>query len=185
MVARVAFFGVVALAALAASGTAVARGGTYVFDGGTAAEQAQVRAALGASSFDWSLVPAQITIHIVRGIPVAQASPGQIWLDAALLDTGRFAWATVQHEYAHQVDFFLLDDADRATLERALGGLDWCYGVPLPHADYGCERFASTLAWSYWESPDNALRPRSPADEAGGMPPAAFRALMSQLLGAR
>ena len=31
--------------------------------------------------------------------------PGQIWLDASLLDSGRFSWGVVQHEYAHQVDF--------------------------------------------------------------------------------
>ena len=171
-----------ALAALVLAAEARAAGGNYRFDGGTPAEQRQVRAALDASSFNWSLVPVQITIHIARDIPSSQAAPGQIWLDAGLLDSGEFSWAFVQHEYGHQVDFFLLDDAKRATLQQALGGLEWFYGEPLPHSAYGCERFASTLAWAYWQSPDNALEPRSASDESGGMPPAQFRTLLTRLL---
>jgi len=161
---------------------ALASGGNYVFDGGTPAEQAQVRAALDVSSFDWSLVPTQITIHIGGAIPSSRASPGEIWLDARLLDTGEFSWAFVQHEYAHQVDFFLLDDSKRATLEQALAGQAWYYTVPLPHSAYGCERFASTLAWAYWQSPSNALKPGGSSDESGEMPPAQFRALLMELL---
>lgn len=170
------------LAALCLADDAFAGDGNYVFDGGTPAEQAQVRAALGASSFNWNLVPVQITIHIARNIPSSQATPGQIWLDAGLLDSGAFSWAFVQHEYGHQVDFFLLDDAKRATLQQALGGQDWFYDEPLPHATYGCERFASTLAWAYWQSPENALSPRSTGGESGGMPAAQFRALLAELL---
>lgn len=185
MLRRLAVSFAFVLAALAYAGLASASGGNYVFDRGTPAEQGQVRAALNVSSFNWSLVPAQITIHIVRGIPVSQSSPGQIWLDADLLDSGVFSWGVVQHEYAHQVDFFLLDDAKRATLEQALGGSDWCYGVAnLAHAAYGCERFASTLAWSYWPSPDNSMKPQSPHDESAAMAPAQFRALVAQLLAA-
>src|SRR4051812_4695197 len=108
------------VAALCLAGAARAGGGDYAFDGGTRVEQAQVRAALDASTFNWSLVPVQIVIHIARDIPSSQASPGQIWLDAGLLDTGEFSWAFVQHEYGHQVDFFLLDDTKRAVLEQAL-----------------------------------------------------------------
>jgi hypothetical protein len=169
-------------AGLTLAGTAAAGGGNYVFDGGTPAEQAQVRAALNASSFDWSLVTAQITIHVFHGIPSSQASQGQIWLDADLLDSGKFSWGTVQHEYAHQVDFFLLDDAKRALLEQQLHGSDWCYSVPLPHSGYGCERFASTLAWTFWQSPDNTLKPHSSSDESAAMAPAQFRVLLAQLL---
>ena len=175
-----------ACVALAAPGTAAAGGGNYVFAGGTPAEQAQVRAALNASTFNWSVVPAQITIVIGYGVATSQATPGQITLDAAVLDMGRFSWGTVQHEYAHQVDFYLLDDAGRAQLQKALGATDWCYETAgLPHSAHGCERFASTLAWSYWQSPENTLAPRSPVDEAGAMPPAAFRALLAQLIGAQ
>jgi hypothetical protein len=172
----------VALAAFWPAGDACAGGGNYVFDGGTPLEQNEVRAALNASSFDWSLVPAQITIHIARHIPSSGAVPGQIWLDAALLDAGRFSWAFVQHEYGHQVDYFLLDEADRTRLGQALGAQVWFYDEPLPHDAYGCERFASTLAWTYWQSPENELTPRSASDESAGLPPVQFRALLMRLL---
>ena len=115
----------------------------------------------------------------------SEAAAGNIWLDANLLNAGRFSWGIVQHEYAHQVDFFLLDDAKRALLETALGGADWCYGVlGLAHAQYGCERFASTLAWAYWPSPDNAMKPVSAADESAAMVATKFRALLAVLIGA-
>lgn len=167
---------------LVAAGQAWAAGGRYVFAGGTPAQRAQVRAALNASSFNWSRVPAQITIHVV---PEAHthAMQGHIWVDAGLLSAGRFSWATIQHEYAHQVDFYLLDAASRAFLNTMLGGLDWCYSVSgLDHSAYGCERFASTLAWAYWRSPQNSLRPESGSDEAAAMAPGPFRALLSSLV---
>jgi hypothetical protein len=176
------------LAALACllitAGTARAAGGSYTFDGGTPSQQAQVRSALEASAFEWSLVPGTVTIHIARGIE-SEALPGEIWLDGDLLDAGRFAWGVVQHEYAHQVDFLLLTSGARAELAAALGGSDWCYSVPgLAHSAHGCERFASTLAWAYWPVRDNCMRPESPADEAAAMAPAAFRNLLARLIGA-
>jgi hypothetical protein len=172
----------VPLLALIAVLAAGCGGGNYVFDGGTPQQRSTVRAALDASSFDWSLIPAQVTIHIVHGHASA-ATAGEIWLDPDLLNARRFAWGTIQHEYAHQVDFFLLDDAKRAQLQSALGGSNWCYGVPgLQHSEYGCERFASTLAWSYWQSSQNAMRPSSPQDESAAMAPRAFRDLLARLL---
>jgi len=168
--------------ALCLTGKACAGGGDYVFDGGTRAEQNQVRTALNASSFNWNLVPTRITIHIARDIPSSQASPGEIWLDAALLDTGEFSWAFVQHEYGHQVDFFLLDDAERSALAQALGAQVWFYDEPLQHEAYGCERFASMLAWAYWQAADNALKPRNGSDESAAMAPAQFRALLARFL---
>lgn len=173
-----------AFAALALTGQAQAAGGDYVFDGGTVKQRTQVKAALNASSFNWSLVPAQITIHIA---PVGQSysTPGEIWLDSQLLKAGRFSWAMVQDEYSHQVDFFLFDEATRATLNRLLGGKDWCYGVAgLKHAEYGCERFSSTLVWAYWPSRDNAYKPESKRSESAAMAPARFKALMKQIVGA-
>ena len=163
------------LVAAVAAPPAAARGGNYVFDGGTRYERTQVRAALDASLFDWDLVPQQITIRIAPGLaPAAEA--GTIDLDADLLDAGRFAWGVVQHEYAHQVDFFLLDDGMRAQLAAELGGRSW-WPTPneLPHQALTCERFASTLAWAFWPSPDNVMRPDAP--------PAVFRALLDGLLG--
>lgn len=174
------------LAALALAGAAQAAGGDYVFDGGTPRQQKTVRAALQASAFDWSLVPARVTIHIEPGLDGSHARPGHIWLDTDLVDAGRFSWAVVQDEYAHQIDFFLFDGAMRERVNRELGGRDWCYGVAgLRHSDYGCERFSSTLVWSYWPSRQNAYRPASRHDESAAMRPARFRALMSELLGVR
>lgn len=174
---------VAALLALALAGTAQAAGGNVAFDGGTQQERQQVRSALAASSFDWSLVQAQVTVHIQRGISESEAVPGQIWLDADLLDAGSFSWAIVQHEYAHQIDFFLLDETARATLRSALGGKAWCWETPgVSHEENGCERFASLVAWAYWPAQENSLRPDSAGDEAGHMQPAQFRALMGRLL---
>lgn len=180
------------LAALCAAGSlalpaaATPAGGSYVFDGGTRAQRQTVVSALEASSFDWEVVPGPIVVHIVRGAAASAAAPGEIWLDADLLEAGKFAWGVVQHEYAHQVDYILLDDAQRARLLRLLGGRDWCYGVTgLRHAEYGCERFASTLAWSYWQSPDNCMRPTSARDESAAMPTRQFKMLLESIIGER
>jgi hypothetical protein len=173
-----------AVLALGAAAPALASGGDYTFAGGTAKQQFQVKSALAASSFDWSLVPQQIVIHITPGMQ-SEATVGNIWLDANLLDAGIFSWGVVQHEYAHQVDFFLLDDTKRQALNVALGGTDWCYSVPgLAHAQYGCERFASTLAWAYWPNASNSMRASSVRDESAAMQPAKFRQLMTVMIGA-
>jgi hypothetical protein len=163
--------------------SAFARGGTYTVAGGTAEEQATVHAALDASSFDWGLLP---SVSIQVGIyGTSYSTYGHVYLDAKLLDSGIFSWGVVQHELAHQVDFFLLDDAKRQLLQRRLGGKDWCYTTPgLQHADHGCERFASELAWAYWPSPQNSMRPSVNGDESTGMPVADFRVLLGQLIGA-
>ncbi|MDX6477307.1 MAG: hypothetical protein QOH95_2818 [Gaiellaceae bacterium] len=164
--------------------SALAGGGSYTFAGGTAKEQATVHSALEASSFSWSLIPRTITIHIGH-VGDSYSTYGDIYLDSSLLDSGRFAWGVVQHEMGHQVDFFLLDDAKRMQMQQLLGGSDWCYSVSgLQHSDYGCERFASELAWAYWQSPDNSMKPNGPKDEAGAIPAAEFRAVLTQMIGA-
>lgn len=184
MVAKLRIALVALVLVLVAPGLARAAGGNYVFASGTPQEQAQVHAALEASSFDWSLVPQTITIHIDRGHE-SDATAGSIWLDADLVDAGQFAWGTIQHEYAHQVDFFLLDDAKRAALAPLLGGSSWWSTSPAQsHGDASCERFASTLAWAYWQSGANSMRPASAHDESAALAPAAFRALVAQTLGA-
>jgi hypothetical protein len=175
---------VTATCLLAFAGPALAGGGSYVVTGGTTKEQATVRAALEASRFDWSLIPHSITIHVVP-IGDSYSTYGDVYVGASLLESGRFSWGVVQHEMAHQVDFFLLDDAKRTQLQQLLGGKDWCYTMPgLAHAEHGCERFASELAWAYWPSPDNSMRPVAPGDEAGFAPVAKFEALLTQLIGA-
>lgn len=163
--------------------SALAAGGSYAFAGGSFQQQATVRAALNASSFDWGLIPKTITVHIgTYGSSYSEA--GDVYLDGSLLDSGRFSWGVVQHEFAHQVDFFLLNDTGRTALNTLLGGKDWCYSVAgLKHSDHGCERFASELAWAYWQSPDNCMAPASTQGESGVVPLAQFRTLLAQVIG--
>ncbi len=90
---------------------------------------------------------------------------------AACLRAGKFASGIVQHEYAHQGAFFAFGKADRARLQRELGGKDWYYeNAGVAHDDHVCERFAHTLSWVYWSSNANVdkgkaamARPRSSA----------------------
>jgi len=166
------------------AGPAYAGGGHYAFTGGTKAQRATVTAALEASSFNWSLVPRTIDVRIGPDL-ASEATPGIISLNSEMLDSGSFAWGVVQHEYAHQVDFFLLGDAERSVLFTALGGASWWQtgGARLAHGDLTSERFASTLAWAYWQSSQNAMRPASAADEAAHVDAAAFRALLQAQLG--
>jgi len=167
------------VAALALAPSAFASGGHYVFDGGSQAEQGQVTAALNASAFPWDVVPGPVVVHIARGV-ASHASPNQIWLDADLLDSGRFAWGVVQHEYAHEVDFAVLTDAMRAQLHTLLNGVAWSGGEG--HSALDCERFADLVSWAYWPSPDNVLKPQSAQDEGGQVAPATFRAALAALI---
>jgi hypothetical protein len=172
---------VLALAVMASAPVAFARGGNFSFDGGTSAQRSQVEKALNASSFDWSLLRSQVTVHIGRFD--SHAAPGAVWLDSRLLDSGRFSWGVVQHEFAHQVDFLLFTPENRVELQRLLGAKAWCWETSgLQHADYGCERFASTVAWAYWQNADNCMKPASKNDESAGMTPAAFRATLARML---
>jgi hypothetical protein len=181
--ARILF--VTVLCALAVAPAAEAAGGNYSFAGGTAAQRSQVKAALDASSFDWGIVPEAVTVHIARGSGT-YSTPGHVWLDTDLLGAGVFSWATIQDEYAHQVDFFLFDEAKRAELTGLLGAKAWCRAEApgLRHGEYGCERFSSTLVWAYWPSRSNAYKPQSARDESAAMAPAAFRSMMGRLVGA-
>ena len=182
---RAAAFCVAALSlALTSALDGFAAGGRYTINGGTKAQRAQVRLALEASSFDWSIVPAQVRIRIASGV-ATRSQPGEIWLDSRLLSSGPFAWAVVQDEYAHQIDYFLLDGEARAILNSALDGRVWCRTeiANLHHSAYGCERFASTVVWAYWQDELNAYRPRGSADESAAMAPDLFRALLERLLG--
>jgi len=163
--------------------SAQAAGGNYTFQGASANERSTVRAALDASSFDWDVVPKQITVH-VGGYGVSHSTPGNVWLDRGLLASGRFAWPTVMDEYAHQVDFFVLDSSRRAVLQQRLGASAWCYEISgLAHGANGCERFTSMVAWAYWPSKDNSYRPVSASDESAAMPAAEFRTLLSLVVG--
>lgn len=183
MARYIAIFLAVLGAAIGAN-DAAASGGKYVFDGGKPFQQRQVRSALEASSLNWNLIPVEVVVHIGE-VGVSHARPGHVWLDADLLNSGRFAWATVQEEFAHQVDFFLFDAGTRAALQQRLGGTAWCSEIAgLAHDAYGCERFASMAAWAYWPSADSSYGPATTEGESA-MPAAEFRALVSRLITAR
>ena len=157
--------------------------GDYGFSGGTPRQQAQVRAALETSSFDFRIVSQRVTVHIGR-YSISHSTPGHVWLESRLLDAGSFSWATVLDEFSHQVDFFVLDAPRRAILQERLGASAWCYEIAgLAHGANGCERFSSMLAWAYWPTKENAYRPTSADDESASMAPAEFRALLDSLLG--
>ena len=179
---RLALTAVILLGTLIFSSNAFAAGAKLGFTGGSSAERTQVTRALAASSFDWSLLPTRVTVHIGRDLE-SEAAPGEVWLNGTLLDAGRFSWGVVQHEFAHQVDFQLLSVDARDRFALLLGGSAWCRdSVALAHADYGCERFASTLAWAYWPSANNCMKPTSGSDESAAMTPAAFRAALAEAL---
>lgn len=156
---------------------------TYTVVGGTPAEQAQIGKALAASSFDWSVIGHPITVYI-DGSGASDATPGDVYLDASLLDSGSFSWGTIQHEFGHQVDFFALTDQDRAQLQQAFGVGMW-FGdeSTAAHSAFGCERFASELSWAFWQSGSNSMGPSFIGSESSSVPTAQFRTVVAQLLG--
>jgi len=171
-----------ALAIVQAQATAAPRGG-FSFDGGSQRERSTVRSALEASAFDWNVIAGHVTVHIAAG--GCYAGKGQIWLDPQMLAQGRDAWGVIQHEFAHQVDYFVLDERMRRELTGVLGAKLWWPGAgSFRHDAYGAERFASTLAWAYWPSPHNSVYRRAHA-EATAMPVLKFRRLMDALIGSR
>ena len=79
----------------------------------------------------------------------------------------------------------MLDQSLRAQLTTELGARQWCYESPsLPRGANGCERFSAMLAWAYWPSAQNSMRPTGPGDWSASMSAADFRALLAQLIGA-
>jgi hypothetical protein len=171
---------------LAAAGDAFPAGGHYVFAGGSPEARLQVRAALDRSAFDWDVVPGPITIRITD-CGCAGSRPGEVVLDERLLTASplgpRYAWGIVQHEYAHQLDFLVLDQADRYRLSRRFGARAWCTDVAgFRHDDYGCERFATLVAWAYWRSAANVQRPDWRPAAAPTLRRAAVRAFVARLL---
>jgi len=184
---RTAFLALLVLLLL--PGAAFARGGKVSFVGGTLDEQRQVTDALQVSAFDWNALPAVVDVHIVPGAD-SHALPGDVYLDANLLDAGPLSWGVVQHEFAHEFDFYFLHATDHTTLLQTLGGLAWFANGPVGtapdgqvvHEQLGSERFASTFAWAFWPSAANVLKPKSKRDEAAAMAPARFRSLIASIV---
>jgi hypothetical protein len=149
--------------------------------GGSDAARAEVIAALDASAFDWSVIGRPVTVQIFD-CGCAGSRPDVVVLDETLLASspyGRaYSWGIVQHEFAHQVWWYALDDARRSELQTVLGGTDLCYEQPgLPHDAHACELFASTLGWAYWPVAGNPMQ----AERVMGA--RQFRRLPSRMLG--
>ena len=164
------FVAIVAALIFVASTYAV--GGNYTVIG-TPEQEGVVRGALDISRYDWSRVP-HVTIRIVPElVNEAEAVPGEIRVRADILNYGRASWGTIQHEYAHQVDFFLMTDAMRVEAMRFFGLSVW-HDPTLPHDRQAAELFASTLAWVYWPSVKNLMRRETRGD------PRAFQAMLAR-----
>lgn len=178
----------IVLAFLALStGPAAASGGRYVFVGGTTYQRNQVTQALQVSTFNWNLVPTvKVVIDPAPDAP-SEATVGVVTLNADLLNSGEFSWGVVQHEFGHELDFSLLNAADRTSLQQALGGASWWDDpfAPLQHDQMSAERFATMMSVAYWPAYwSNCFYPR-PGNldaENSSMSPAAFRTLMNGLL---
>ena len=135
-----------------------------------------MRSALDASSFNWSVVPGPVVIHI-GAADGPHAVAGEIWLDAGLLDSGRFSWGVDPARVRAPGRLRAPDGSDAHDASTALlGGSSW-WGRRARPLD--CERFADAVAWAYWPSPDNVLRPDRPAGRAS------FRAALALLLPGR
>ena len=161
VIASICVLSAVALVAASPAETASrAAVASFLSSDANARERAQIEAALAASSFNWSLLPVPVQVHVQPRIR-SRATPGHVWLSKELLASGRFGWAVIQDEFAHQIDFFLLDSEARTTLNAALGGESWYAAPGVPHDRRGAERFAATLVWAYWPARANAYRPRS------------------------
>jgi hypothetical protein len=169
------------LAVLAVPGKAAAADVALEFSGGSDAARAEVVAALDASAFDWSLIGRPVTVQIFD-CGCAGSRPGVVVLDETMLASspyGRaYTWGIVQHEFAHQVWWYALDEGRRIELQTVLGGADLCYEQPgLAHDAHACELFASTLGWAYWPAAGNPMQ----AERAMGA--RQFRRLLSGMLG--
>jgi hypothetical protein len=169
-----------ALAALVLPGKAGAADVALEFSGGSDTARAEVIAALDASAFDWSLIGRPVTVQIFE-CGCAGSRPGVVVLDETMLASspyGRaYTWGIVQHEFAHQVWWYALDDERRSELQALLGGRDLCYEQPgLPHDAHACELFASTMTWAYWPVAGNPMQ----AEKVMGA--RSFRRLLSRLL---
>lgn len=182
----------VMVAALIFAGTAAAKGGSFAFDGGTPFEQQQVTQALAVSSFDFSQVTQAITVHIVPstdphlagGTEAGYSTPGDVWLSTYWLEFGQLGWGIVQHEFAHEIDYYVLTDAQRADLLKHLdpsgSTTSWCDHAALYEAR-PCEWFASELAYAFWPSDANIQAPNYTGNLSGHMTPTAFRAELDSL----
>lgn len=178
------------VAALFLAGSAVA--GTVNVDGGTPFEQQQVRLALAASKFDYGQIPAPVTVHVVPpsdahlegGVDAGYSIPGEVWISSRWLDFGAAGWGFVQHEFGHEIDYYVLTDAQRAALLSHLdptgSTTSWC-DHSVAYDARPCEWFASELSWAFWPVGANLQDPTTTKGLSGHLPPDQFRAAVESL----
>ena len=180
--------GLAGFAALALPARPAARGGHYAFDGGTPASRPRCASRSRSAASTGTSCPTTVTIHLHRGSG-SYATPGAIWIDTEL---ARLRHVRVGPDPARVRPPGRLLPSRRRTAQRAERRARRARLVGEPgrrrlhgpdHASLGAERFASTLAWSYWQSPANSLTPTSKKDESAAMAPASFRALLARVLG--
>lgn len=170
------------VAALTLAGTAAAA--DVRFDGGTPFEQQQVTQALASWRVDTSSLPT-ITVHVVppsdphlgNGAAAGYSIPGDVWLSSYWLDFGQAGWGFVQHEFGHELDYYVLTDAQRAELMKLFGASTWC-DHSQPYTERACEWFASELSWAFWPTQTNLQDPGTTNGLSGHVDPAKLRALI-------
>lgn len=150
----------------------------FHFQGGTPQQQQSVLQAIKASTFNFALLP-NITINITQGMN-ADATPGTINLDAGSLNpvNGDFYWATILHEFGHQVDWYLVNDQQRQTFLQAFGRQEWGQISPSEaHDQMGQEDFASAFALAFGGASAYAHLP-----EANVIPPTQFKQMLLAMI---
>ncbi len=163
------------LLALVFTPPALASGGHYTFSGGSSFDVRRYGQALRVSAFNWSLLEQVVTVRIAPGL-ASGAIPGRITPDAPTRQRRIFVACRAARVRASGGLLPARRCGARAVCREARGPDVVSGRGRLPHGAYGCERFASTLAWAYW--PSAQMRPMSPGDESAAMKPARFRALL-------
>ena len=133
-----------------------------------------------ASSFDWSLIPGTITVHIggLRRLVLGLRATST-WTPPSL-DSGRFAWGVVQHEFAPPGRLLpLRRRASGHSCSQCARRQGLVLSVPsLDALRLRLRALRLELAWAYWQSPDNVMKPQKTERRvAASCPCAQFRAL--------
>ena len=131
-------------------------------------QQATVRAALEVSSFDWSVLPARSSSTSRRSAaptprPATSTSTARCSTPAA----SRGASSSTSSHTRSTSSSSTTRSARRST-QRSAAATGATASPGLAHSAYGCERFASELAWAYWPSADNSMSPAATHGESGG-----------------
>ena len=153
---------VAALFALLLPADAKASGGSYTFSGGSEAARTEVRNALDASAFDWSLVPQTISIQIVDcgcAGPVRGSSSSTRRCSSRRRTAAPIPGASSSTSTPTRSGGSLWTMSSGRFSRTGWAAPTFRYERPgLSHDDHACERFASTLAWACWPVAGNPMQ---------------------------